>query len=242
MENIVGFIFARGGSKGVPGKNLRPLGGKPLIARAITAGLECRSLERIIVSTDCPRIAQTAREWGAEVPFLRPAELASDTAPERLAWRHAIEQMEKLEGQRVDVLISIPPTCPLRHPEDIDQCVESLLESDADIVLTATESDSNPYFNMITRDEQGVARLAIEPQGSVVRRQDAPQVFQLTAVAYAARRDPVFAYDSIFQSRASAVLIPQERAIDIDSERDLELAEFFLSRREPPTPAHRLVA
>jgi len=231
MENILGVIFARGGSKGVPGKNLRPLAGKPLIAHAIDAALSCQSLQRVVVSTDCPKIAQVALAHGAEVPFLRPAALASDTAPERLAWRHAIEEMEQLENRRIDVLTSIPPTCPLRLPSDIDHCIESLLRSDADIMLTATESSSNPYFNMITRDRRGRAQLAIEPPSEVIRRQDAPDVFDLTAVAYAARRDGLFEFESIFESRAHAVLIPQERAIDIDTEFDLQLAEFFISRR-----------
>ena len=232
MENILGFIFARGGSKGVPGKNLRPLGGKPLIAHAIEAALASRYLQRVVVSTDCPRIAQVARANGADVPFLRPAELASDSAPERLAWRHALQQMEALEGEPIDIFVSIPPTCPLRLPADIDHCVESLLQSDADIMLTATETGSNPYFNMIACDEQGLAQLVIPPQSEVIRRQDAPSVYDLTAVAYAARRDPLFTYDTIFESRTRAVLVPQERAIDIDTEFDFQLAEFLLSRQQ----------
>jgi len=227
----MGFVFARGGSKGLPNKNLRLLSGKPLIAHAIEAALASRSLDRVVVSTDDPEIAEAAQRFGADVPFLRPAHLASDDVPERLAWRHAIEEMEQRERQRVDVFVSVPPTCPLRSPTDIDRVVDRLLDCDADIVLTATESGCNPYFNMITIAEDGLAGLAIRPDGHITRRQDAPTVYELTAVAYAARRDPLFEYDSIFDSKASAIEVPRERSLDIDSEFDLQLAEFLMSRR-----------
>ncbi|MEZ6063120.1 MAG: acylneuraminate cytidylyltransferase family protein [Planctomycetaceae bacterium] len=231
MSNTLGFVFARGGSKGVPGKNLRLLGGKPLIGHAIDAALASASLQRVVVSTDCPKIAAAARSFGAEVPFLRPAELADDQAPERLAWRHAIEEIERLDGRRIDVFVSIPATCPLRLPDDIDRCVNELLTTDADIVLTATESGSNPFFNMITIADDGAANLAMRPAGTVTRRQDAPTMYDLTAVCYAARRDSIFQHDSIFDSRARAILVPGSRAVDIDTEFDLELAEFLLNRR-----------
>ncbi len=231
MSNTLGFVFARGGSKGVPGKNLRLLGGKPLIGHAITAALAAKSLQRVVVSTDCPEIAAVARSFGAEVPFLRPAELAGDKSPERLAWRHAIEETERRDGRRIDVFVSIPPTCPLRSPDDIDRCIDELTTTDADIVLTATESGSNPFFNMITISADGAANLAMRPSGKVTRRQDAPTMYDLTAVCYAARRDPIFRHDSIFDCRARAILIPRDRAVDIDTEFDLEFAEFLLCRR-----------
>ena len=242
MDNIIGFIFARGGSKGVPRKNLRLLDGKPLIAHAIEAALQTHSLERVVVSTDCPQIAEAAQQYGAEVPFLRPDELASDRAPERLAWRHAVEYMEALEEKRIDIFVSIPPTCPLRIPEDIDHCIEELVQTDADIVLTTTEADCNPYFNMVTRDESGWVELAMKNGGKPTRRQDAPPIFELTAVAYAARRDPLFMHDSIFQSQARSIVIPKERAIDIDTEFDLEIAEFFMNRRKSQPLFHRTAA
>ncbi|MCA9062947.1 MAG: acylneuraminate cytidylyltransferase family protein [Planctomycetaceae bacterium] len=228
---LLGCIFARGGSKGVPGKNIRPLAGKPLIAHAIEAALASRSLDRVIVSTDDQHIAEVARRYGALTPFTRPQHLATDTAPERLAWRHAIEFMESHEGHEIDVLVSIPPTCPLRSPDDIDRCVDRLLSTDADIVLTVTEAHSNPWFNMIRLDEDEYAQLAIRPEQRITRRQDAPTVYDLTAVAYAARRDSVMTHDSIFDSRVRTVTVPAERAVDIDTEFDLKLAEFLLSQR-----------
>lgn len=231
MLNILGCTFARGGSKGVPGKNIRMLCGQPLIGYAINAALASRYLHRQIVSTDSEEIAAVSRSCGAEVPFLRPAHLATDTIPERLAWRHAITTMEELEGTKVDVLVSVPPTCPLRNPSDIDRCIEMLLNSDTDIVVTATEAACNPYFSMITCDNGGFAKLAISPPGLVTRRQDAPTVYALTAVAYAARRDSVMNLDSIFHGRVKAVIVPRERAVDIDTQLDFDLAELMLQRR-----------
>lgn len=234
MLHTLGFVFARGGSKGVPNKNLRLLDGKPLIAHAIEAALQSRSINRVIVSTDSLEIAHEARKHGAEVPFMRPLELATDTAPERLAWRHAIEQMERIDGKRLDVFVSIPPTCPLRIPSDIDRAVDALVAGDGDIVLSATDASCNPYFNMITIAENGAAELAAKPNGNVARRQDAPKVYELTAVAYAARRDPIFQFDSIFDCDARAIEIPAERAVDIDTEFDLKLAEFLYSQNQQP--------
>lgn len=231
MLHTVGFVFARGGSKGVSDKNLRQLGGKSLVGHAIDAALQSRSLDRVVVSTDSLEIANVARMCGAEVPFMRPVELASDNAPERLAWRHAIEQIELLEGKRVDVFVSIPPTCPLRLPSDIDRAVEALVNGDGDIVVSATDTSCNPYFNMITIADNGAAELAAKPQGKVTRRQDAPKVYELTAVAYAARRDPIFQFDSIFDCDVRAIEVPEDRAIDIDTEFDLKLAEFLYSQQ-----------
>jgi CMP-N-acetylneuraminic acid synthetase len=231
VTQILSCTFARGGSKGVPGKNSRPFCGRPLIGWAIQAALGSRHISRHIVSTDSDAIAEAAVAWGAETPFRRPAELATDTAAERLAWRHAISAMEQLDSTRYEVLVSVPATCPLRFSEDIDRCIELLLSTDADIVVTATEAAANPWFNMVTVDSAGAVRIAAQPPGAVVRRQDAPDVFELTAVAYAARRDSVMQQDSIFQGRVRAVMIPRERAADIDTPLDWDIAEFLMQRR-----------
>src|SRR5947209_3702567 len=116
------FIFARGGSKGVPGKNIRALAGRPLIAHAIDAALQTPGLDRVTVSTDDPAIADIARRSGADVPFMRPADLASDTASEWQAWRHAIHELQA-QGQDFDTFVSVPAVCPLRSPIDILACL-----------------------------------------------------------------------------------------------------------------------
>lgn len=230
MPNVIAFIFARGGSKGVPRKNIKPLAGKPLIAHAIDTAKASRHVQRVIVSTDDPEIAEVAKAYGAEVPALRPAELASDTASEWLAWRHAITD---LAGGPFDVFVSVPATAPLRSVEDVDACIEMLLTGDCDIVITASEAHRNPYFNMIVREADGSARVVISPEGKITRRQDAPVVYDVTTVAYAARPDFVLRETGVFAGRTKAVIVPTERALDIDTPLDFELAEFFLARRQP---------
>jgi N-acylneuraminate cytidylyltransferase len=230
---VVGFIFARGGSKGVPRKNIRLLGGKPLIAHAIEIARSSKWIDRVIVSTDSFEIAQVAQTWGAEVPFMRPAELAHDDSPEWLAWQHAIHTMQSEPNARLmDVFVSIPTTSPLRITQDVDVCIEKLLSGDADIVITVRPADRNPYFNMVTLDEVGNARLAATlPSGQLARRQDAPVMYDITTVAYAARPNFVQSARSYFEGRVQAVTIPSERAIDIDTEHDFKIAEAILASR-----------
>ena len=229
--NVVGFIFARGGSKGLPRKNVRPLAGKPLIAHAIETALQSRYIRRVVVSTENEEIASIARQYGAETPFLRPAELATDSAPEWLAWRHAIREVNAASGgDKIDVFVSVPATCPLRSAEDVDACIELLLGGNADMVVTVTEAHRNPYFNMVVLDDDRSARLVIPPQGAVVRRQDAPAVYDMTTAAYAAKPDFVMTASGIFQGNVKAVCIPADRAVDIDTELDFAFVEFLLQQ------------
>ena len=187
--NIVGFIFARGGSKGVLRKNLRLCAGKPLLAHAITAARQAEGVRRVVVSTEDPEIAEVARTWGAEVPFMRPAELARDDAPEWLAWRHAIRALEEVGGQRLDVFLSVPATAPLRKAEDIDECLRALQTHDADVAITVTPARRHPSFNMVTV-ENGLARLMMPSGQAVVRRQQVSPAYDVKTVAYAARPVP----------------------------------------------------
>ena len=233
-SNVVGFIFARGGSKGVPRKNIRLLAGKPLIAYAIHTALGSDLIHRVIVSTDDTEIADVAQRYGAEVPFMRPAELARDDTPEWLAWQHAICALEVTEGEpQMDVFVSIPPTSPLRVVEDVDACIQMLLESDADLVYTVRPAERNPYFNMIVIDEAGYARLVIPSERAMHRRQDAPSVYDSTTVAYAARPEFVMNSNSMFEGKVKAVVVPKERSLEIDTELDFKFAEFLLNGSLP---------
>ena len=240
-DHIVGFIFARGGSKAVPKKNIRTLAGKPLIAYSIETARQSRWIQRTIVSTDCPEIAAVARNYGAEVPFLRPAHLATDTASEWLAWRHAILEVERQSGKQIDVFVSIPTTSPLRSVVDLDACIEKLIASSADLVITITDSHHNPYFNIVVLDEREDAHLVIKPKNGVARRQDAPITYDMTTVAYVARRDFIMQSDSLFDGRVQTVHVPLERAIDIDTEFDFRLAEFYLCQSPSSTSQPRKV-
>lgn len=219
------FIFARGGSKGLPGKNIKPLAGKPLIAHSIAIARACPRIETVIVSTDDAAIADTARQWGAEVPFMRPAELATDIAPEWLAWRHAIEWFERERGA-FDVFLSLPPTSPFRAVADVDACIDALAaDTRADAVITVREAERSPYFNMVSLDPQGYAGLVMPPACGIARRQDAPRVYDITTVAYAVRPAYVRRADRLFAGAVRSVEVPAERALDIDTPYDFELAQ-----------------
>ncbi|SFU91888.1 N-acylneuraminate cytidylyltransferase [Polaromonas sp. YR568] len=231
----IAFIFARGGSKGVPGKNIKMLDGKPLIAHSIAVARSCASIETVIVSTDDAAIAAAAREHGAEVPFIRPAELAADSSPEWLAWRHAIEWVQKERGA-FDLFVSLPPTSPFRNRQDVESCIQTLVEDPAaDIVITVKNADRSPYFNMVALDPEGYAGLVIKPTASITRRQDAPVVYDITTVAYAAKPSFILKANGIFEGRIKTVKVPPERALDIDTPYDFMLAEAIAGIRASQT-------
>ena len=228
---VVGFIFARGGSKGLPGKNIRPLGGKPLIAWSIEHALAVKRIERVIVSTDSVEIAAVAREYGAEVPFIRPAELARDDSPEWLAWRHALDFLRETTGELPEVMVSVPTTAPLRLALDIENCLNEYEKGDADIVITISNAHRSPYFNMVKTNADGTVGLVIPPHAAISRRQDAPVVFDMATVAYVASTEFVMSHSSTFEGRVRAVNVPSERAIDIDTLLDFQMAECLLNVR-----------
>ncbi len=231
MTRVVAAIFARGGSKGIPRKNLLSLGGKPLLVHAIEAARSAPSVSRVVVSTDDEEIATLARQAGAEVPFLRPAELATDGAPEWLAWQHLIRQLDEPNGSPgMDILLSVPTTSPLRAVEDLERCVALVRDTDADVAITVRAAERNPYFNMVTLDSEGYARLVIPSSQLVHQRQDAPAVFDITTVAYAARPAFVLRTGSLFEGKVRAVVVPPERALDIDTPLDFRIAECLLAR------------
>lgn len=227
----VGFIFARGGSTGVVRKNIRLVGGKPLIGYAIETALSSKLIDRVIVSTDDTEIAGIARQYGAEIPFIRPRDLARDDSPERQAWQHALRTLEELEpGRKVDVFVCIPTTSPFRTVEDIDTCIRTLIESDADIVITVKPAERSPYYNMVVLDGEGFAQLVIPPAKSIHQRQDVPAVYDMTTVAYVARPDYVLTSDYIFDGKVKAVVVAPEAGMDIDTEMDLQFAEYLAGR------------
>jgi N-acylneuraminate cytidylyltransferase len=229
--NVFAFIFARGGSKGLPGKNIRLLGGKPLIAWSIEQALAVSRISRVIVSTDSEEIAAVARQHGAEVPFIRPAELALDDSPEWLAWRHALTFLQDTEGVLPDAMLSVPTTAPLRQAIDLENCLDEFAKGDSDTVITVSDAYRNPWFNMVKQNSDGSVGLVMGTVTGITRRQDAPAVFDMATVAYVARPQFVLQQMGTFSGRVRAVMVPVERAIDIDTLFDFELAEFLLTRR-----------
>ncbi len=229
---VLGVITARGGSKGLPGKNLRLLGGLPLITHTIRAARESRLLGELLVSTDDPKIAEVARGAGAKVPFLRPPDLASDEASVWLAVRHAVEYWERIESHPISAVGLLQPTSPLRTGSDIDACILRFRELDADMCATAVVSHDSPYFNMveIVPGSAPFVRPCSPLMRNSFRRQDSPQVYALNGAVYIVRRSILDTFDNQFQvGRFAIVEMPRSRSVDIDSQEDFELAEWLLA-------------
>lgn len=226
----VAFIFARSGSKGLPNKNIKLLAGKPLIAYSIEQALTTKRIDRVIVSTDSNEIARVALHFGAEVPFLRPSKLATDDSPEWLSWRHGLEYLRTSTGSLPQVMVSLPPTAPLRNNQDIENCLNEFEKNDSDVVIAVTDAHRNPYFNMVKTNMDGSVDLVNNMKTSVSRRQEAPTLYDVTTLCYVAKPEFVLNHNSIFEGRVKSVHIPIERSIDIDSLLDFQIAEFLKSK------------
>lgn len=230
--NAIAFIFARGGSKGLPGKNIRSFGGRPLIAWSIEHAKSVGRIKRVIVSTDSNEIAQVARQYGAEVPFIRPAQFATDTSSEWVSWQHALNYLLETNAEMPEAMVSVPATAPLRLPIDIENCLDVYEKGDADIVITVSDAHRSPYFNMVKNNKNGTVGLIVPPRSYAFRRQDAPVAYDMTTVCYVANPEFVMTHNAIFEGRVKASLVPIERAIDIDTFMDFQIAEFLLSTRD----------
>lgn len=226
MRNIA-FIFARGGSKGLPGKNIKLLGGKPLIQYSIETAKKCPSIDEVFVSTDDAAIAEISRQAGAII-IERPSELASDTSPEWHSWKHAIDWVRNKYGIFQN-FVSLPATSPLRNVSDVEGAISQLESSLADICISVTPASRSPYFNMVKMLGDETCELVIKPKGSLSRRQDAPEVFDITTVVYVASPDFIVNNDRLFAGVVTSVVVPKERAIDIDDIYDFQFAEAIIS-------------
>ena len=226
--NVLGVIPARGGSKGIPGKNLRPLAGRPLLAYTADAARASRRLGRVIVSTDDAAIAEAAKGFGLEVPFLRPADLAADHTPMLPVMQHAARAMRD-QGFAADALVLLQPTSPLRRTEHIDRAVELLEASGADAVVSVVEVPHQ--FNPVSVLRLDGERLRPWVDGPLVaRRQDKPRVFARNGPAVLAVRSAVLDSGSLYGDDCRPLVMRAEESIDVDTAADLELAEFYLTR------------
>lgn len=226
MKNVA-FIFARGGSKGLPGKNIKPLAGKPLINYSIELAKNCPSIDEVFVSTDDNAIAKIARQAGAVI-IDRPTSLASDKSPEWLSWRHGIEWVENNYG-KFECFVSLPATSPLRNVSDVEGAIAKLKSSLADICISVTPASRSPYFNMVKVLADETCELVIKPEGALTRRQDAPDVFDVTTVVYVSTPSFINNNDNLFSGTVACIVIPKERAIDIDDIYDFRLAEALVN-------------
>lgn len=221
-------ICARGGSKGVPGKNMRSMLGRPLITYTIEQALAVPGIEGVYVSTDSPEIAAIAERAGARILGLRPAHLATDQAAKIPVIEHLVGEVEA-SGVAVERVVDLDPTSPLRDIADITAAIE-LLDRETDVVITGYEADKNPYFNMVEDKGDEHFGLVAQPDGPVVARQAAPRVFAMNGSVYVWWRDTLS--KGLWDGRSRLHEMPRERSIDIDHEIDWMLVEHFLRERQ----------
>ena len=231
MKKYIACIFARGGSKGLPNKNILDLDGIPLIAHSIKIAKQIKKISRIYVSTDSKKIAQISLDYGAEVPFIRPKKYATDTSSEFSAWKHMVEYLDKESEENIEAIISIPTTSPLRSQEDINNCIDEYEKYKPDAVITVTESNTNPFFNMIKINNDGYVSLFNE-SNRVYRRQDAPKGFDVTTVAYVVNINFIKNNNYLFDGKIRMVNVPRERALDIDNKLDFIFAQHLIKMKE----------
>jgi len=227
-RTILGLIPARGGSKGLPGKNIRPLLGKPLIAWTIQQALASKYLDKVIVSTEDEGIAEISKQYSAKVPFMRPKELATDEAGGIDVVLHTIRWMEE-NGKSYDFLMLLQPTSPLRTSEDIDNAIELLFSKKAQTVISVCEVNHHPYCSN-TLPEDGCMKDFIEPEVMNKNRQELPVFYRLNGAIYLAYWDYLKSQRSFFGKETFAYIMPKERSIDIDNEMDLKLAEILIEK------------
>ena len=217
------FVFARGGSKGVPKKNVRKFFEKPLLVYSLESAKENKEISNIFVSTEDKEIAELSKKWGATV-IHRPVELAQDDSPEWSAWQHAVKWTIKNHGD-FERFISLPATSPLRNSKDIQVCLDAL-DSETDIVITINETNHSPWFNMVSFGDDGFVKRLRDGSKHFNRRQDVPKSYNVNTIAYVSRPSYILSNENLFYGKVKATIIPIERSIDIDTELDWEIAEF----------------
>lgn len=224
-KNILGLIPARGGSKGLPRKNIKPLSGKPIIAWTIEQALASRYLDRLIVSTDDEEIAEVSRKYGAEIPFMRPKELAEDNAKGIDVVLHAIDWLMKNDRRKqYDLIMLLQPTSPLRKFDDIDKAIELLFFKKAKAIVSVCKVDHHPLWAN-TLPEDGCMKDFIRKEIMNENRQKLPIFYRLNGAIYIAHCDYLKKQKSFFGKETFAYIMPKERSIDVDNELDLKLIE-----------------
>lgn len=228
--NITCVIGARGGSKGLAGKNIRPLLGKPLIGWSIEQALACPEISRVVVSTDCAEIAAAAIAFGAEVPFMRPEHLANDSAGKWEVWQHALEACDQYYPQPIDLYVDLDCTSPLRDVSDISKAISQFKASKLDAVFSVCEARKNPYFNMLELKDQRLQICKALP-APIVRRQDAPKVFEHVASIYVLSPAYLRSGSGLLSGQTQGYDIGTAKSLDVDSEFDFQLIEYLMRQK-----------
>jgi len=224
-------ICARGGSKGLPGKNIRPMGGEPLIVHSLLQAQSSGLFDSVAVSSDSKEILNISEKAGADYCVFRPKELASDSAPKLPAIQHCVNEVETISGKTFDVIVDLDVTSPLRLIKDIEGAVRLLEDKNVSNVITGCPARRSPYFNLVERDEKGCVRLSKTPEKTIVRRQDTPECFDMNASIYVWKRKELIGSKSIFNADTLLFVMPEERSIDVDHEWEFEYVEFLFNKR-----------
>jgi len=235
---VLALVPARGGSKGIPRKNLQLLAGKPLVVHAIETGLAARLVSRVVCSTDDEEIAEIARQAGAEVPFRRPPELAQDVSEDWPVFVHALEWLEREDGWQPDLIVNLRPTSPLRRPRHVDEAIELLLRTGADSVKAVCLARQHPHKMWLRGDDGSMepflkTKLRLE-RGPDVPRAQLQEVYWQNGIVDVTRREVIFEQRTVIGARVAGLVIEPADSIDIDGPLDLALAELLLAKRATP--------
>jgi len=232
MAEIIGLITARGGSKGIQGKNIRVLAGKPLIAWTIDAAQKSKACSRLIVSTDSQDIKKIAQDWGAEVPFIRPEDLSGDTSKSISVVHHAINYLLSKGIKESDCILLLQPTSPLRTGNDIKNAIKISQSKHADAVVSVTDSPSHPYLAKKISSE-GIINSFFNEKFDNIRRQDLPPSYVTNGAIYLNKISSILEENTFLpENKTYAYLMPPERSVDIDTPWDLYLAELILRDKQ----------
>lgn len=228
-KKILGVITARGGSQGIPGKNIKDLCGKPLIAYTIEAARGSQYLTRTVVSTDYENIAEVAKKFGGDVPFMRPREFAEARSTSVSTVQHALNWLKENAGEDYDYLMILQPTSPMRTSEDIDECIKLIVDTDSDSVMSMKQL-VNFSPKKTKKIENGIIIPYFEEEGmQSARRQDEIPAYGRNCAVFLTRVDLIKKGD-LFGKISRSYLMPEERSVDIDSPSDFELAEFWMKK------------
>lgn len=229
-KKTLAVITARGGSKGIPGKNIKMIAGKPLIAWSIAAADESQYLTRCIISTDYPDIIEVAKKYGGDVPFQRPDELAQDTTPHLPVMQHAVNWVKENNGEEYDYIMILHPTSPMRTGEDIDNCIKKIVDTDADSVISMVEL-ANFSLKKLKKIENDLILPLVEEEGtSSSRRQELSKIYKRNAALYLTKTEVLMAGD-LFGKISRPYIMPEERSVDIDASIDFTIAECLLLKQ-----------
>ncbi|HQU71857.1 MAG TPA: acylneuraminate cytidylyltransferase family protein [Calditrichia bacterium] len=227
-KSVLAVIPARGGSKGIPGKNIKPIAGKPLIAWSIEAARESRYIDRLILSSDDPEIVRVAKEWGCEVPFLRPEELARDDTPGFATVLHALQTLP----ENYDFLILLQPTSPLRSTANLDGFIEKLVGEDAPAMLSVSQVKKPPYWTFTMEPRKNLLRRFLAEGQIPSRRQDIPDLYEINGALYGGKTEWLLRQTSFLSEQTAGFIMDTENSVDIDGPLDFEICEFLLNKRQ----------